>query len=227
MQDLPLAVPLGDYAPPHGFEEDQPVPMSRGCDGHGNAGPSAGGGCSGVAVGTGGRKGKTGTKFLDLVELDLFDVSRTWLTPPHPTQASAAAARDAAAAAKAAAAVKDAQDAAIAQATAKTVQAAEVKGTGGAATEGAGTKQDAANTAFTADPARAASTGTEALVAAPLVVYPAGWKEYTTPEGRKVAPFSAPSPSLSPALRAGSTSVYVLLTLYLSHANAHAVLSQR
>ena len=102
-------------------------------------------------------------RFLDLVDLDLVDTSRQWLKPPPPTEASSAAAIEAKEVARTAAAAREAS---------KDANVASVE------------KQS--QNRCLAEAVEPTSMVESAARTSSVLVYPDGWKEYKTPQGRKV-----------------------------------------
>jgi len=184
-QDLPLALPLEDYAPPHGFAEVEEaaeacILMSSGCDADGGRGAGDGGGDEGQ----GAVRRETNPNFPDTVELERPNgVKRDLIscrkgpncvkrgTRPNFLELVELDLLDVSRSwltpppptHASAAAAREAVAVARASAAAKAIAAAQEHGGQGRAT--------------TVAPV-------SATVSTP-VVYPEGWKEYVTPQGRK------------------------------------------
>ncbi len=186
-QELPLALPLEDYAPPHGFAEEEEaaaeacILMSSGCDADGGRG-AGDGGC--VVVGQGAVLRETKPNFPGIVELDRRNgVKRDLIscqkrpscvqreTRPNFLELVELDLLDVSRSwltpppptHASAAAAREAAAVARASAAAKANAAAKEDGGQGRAT---------------------IVTPVSATVSIP-VVYPEGWKEYATPQGRK------------------------------------------
>ena len=138
-----MPVPTPHYCPPSGFEDQEQM----------QADFSTKERCDTCAK----------PRFLDLVDLDLFDTSCQWLKPPPPTEASSAAAVEAKEVARAAAAAREAS---------KDANVASVE-------------RQSQNKCL-AEAVEQISMVTSAARTSSALVYPDGWKEYTTPQGRKV-----------------------------------------
>ena len=128
------------------------------------------------------RGGKQDAKptFMELVELDFFDVSRQWLKPPPSTPASAAAAGEAAVAAAASAAVANAAAAAENDKSSAAAMARRPEAPARVVRLGVDSSGGAAQASH--DPGPSSSSK-----AAVKIVYPDGWKEFSAPQGRKVS----------------------------------------